>query len=832
QRVSAGAEWVEWFLPFQLAESYGVGQLGVKFGFGASERPEIFEIGGIEVIHYGKSRTLEEMPRTSFRYDGREPDAPWRAEAAARIEKYRKADYTIRVVNPDGIPVPGASVHVRLKRHAFHFGTAFPARLVLENETFRNKLLELFNAGSTENDLKWPPWEGDWGASWSHETTLAALQLLKEHGFHLRGHVLVWPSERNLPNSIKARLPARDPAIPGMVLDHIEDIVTATRDYLDEWDVLNEPYDNNDLMEIFGDAIMIDWFKAARQHHPTAKLFINDYAIIAAGGVNFAHQDFYEQTIRYLVDNGAPIDGIGFQGHFAGSPTGINRAWSILNRFADAFPGLDLRITEFDVDTDDEQLQADYTRDFLTLVFSHPRVVGLQVWGFWEGAHWRPRAAMYRENWEEKPNGAAFRQLVHETWTTDETRQSARDGRVRGRAFKGLYEVTVSVDGQSVNAEMEIGDDGNSLDVVVPVTASGEPAILHQPLGAVVSPGEPVHITLEAAGHPAPTIQWFKDGQPLDIAGPTLDLAAATPSDEGTYHAVVTNAAGSVTSRSFRIGVRPPGQRHERFANISTRGKVLTGSDVMIAGFVITGAENKHLLIRGVGPTLAAWGVPGTLADPVLDVQAEGAAAPLASNDDWDPALAAAIESLGAFPFEADTRSAALALDLAPRAYTARFAGKAGTTGVGLIEVYDATTGQPAELANISTRGYVGTGDDILVAGFVVTGEVPARVLIRGIGPGLNQFGVPGTLADPVIRLFESLPGGDQREIAANDDWMLGTDVDAIEAATAAVGAFELPAYSHDAGLLLALEPGSYTVHLAGRENGTGTALAEIYRLP
>ncbi len=168
QQVSAGPDWMEYFVPFTVSGSYASGDLGVKFGFGAAARPQTLELGGVEAIWYGKTRTIDEMPRTSFRYDGRDADAPWRAEAAQRIERYRKGNYEVRVVNAAGLPVAGATVRARLRQHQFQFGTAWVAARVMDqsstdNQTYLAKLRELFNAGSTENDLKWPPWDGEWG---------------------------------------------------------------------------------------------------------------------------------------------------------------------------------------------------------------------------------------------------------------------------------------------------------------------------------------------------------------------------------------------------------------------------------------------------------------------------------------------------------------------------------------------------------------------------------------------------------------------------------------------------------------------------------------------
>lgn len=836
-QVFSGMEWTEYFLPFTVVASQATGELGIKMGFAESERPQILEIAGYEAIWYGTSRTIDEMPRTSFRYDGREPDAAWRSAAAARIEQYRKADYEVRVVNAAGIPVPGAAVRMKMKRHAFEFGTAFVASRVAdqsssENRTYLDKLLELFNAGSTENALKWPAWIGEWGQGFNKPQTLAALSYLQDQGMHLRGHVLVWPSQRNLPTSLGTLLASADPSLPQLVLDHIDDIVGTTKDYLEEWDVLNEPYDNHDLMDLFGQHIMVDWFAEARLNHPTARLFINDYGILSGGGLNVAKQDAYENTIRYLLDNGAPVEGIGFQGHFDGSPSGIPKVWSVMQRYAQAFPDLAFRVTEFDVDSDDEQLQADYLRDFLTIVFSEPQAIGFQLWGFWEGAHWRPRAAIIRQDWTEKDSAAAYRDLVFNQWWTDEQRTTRADGRVSGRGFLGDYTVEVTVGGQTVSQPLTLASGGAVQDVVVDVPEAGDPQVTRQPFGTTVSPGGSVHLEVEVAGDPAPQITWYKNGVALNEHGTVLEIASASSSDEARYYAAVSNSIGTIKSREVRVGVRAPADRHEKLVNISTRGSVLTGEDVMIAGFVITGTGTKSVLLRGIGPRLGSFGVPGTLGDPTMSIYRLGENVPFAENDNWDPALATLFTQVGAFDLTGDTDSAALQVDLPAGGYTVKIAGVNNTTGIGIVEAYDANSGAPLEFVNISTRGRVQSDSGILIAGFYISGSVPKRVLIRGIGPTLGSYGVGGTLADPTLTLFEQLAGGATREIAFNDDWSVGNDPQAIATAASATGAFPLNPYSRDASMVVWLEPGGYTVHLSGANGSTGVGLVEVYRMP
>jgi GH35 family endo-1,4-beta-xylanase len=215
-------------------------------------------------------------------------------------------------------------------------------------------------------------------------------------------------------------------------------------------------------MDAFGDGVMVDWFEQARANLPAHKLYINDYSILSGGGRNFAHQDHYQQTIQYLQDANAPIDGIGLQSHFGNSPTSISRIYDIIERFHQAFPDLKIRSTEFDVNTTDEALQADFTRDFLTIFFSHPATVGVQNWGFWAGAHWNPNAAMYTQSWQEKPNAVAWKQAIYDTWWNDFSGVSSDAGEFSSRGFYGKYKVTVMADGQQVQSTIELLPGGES----------------------------------------------------------------------------------------------------------------------------------------------------------------------------------------------------------------------------------------------------------------------------------------------------------------------------------------------------------------------------------
>ncbi|SMF57583.1 Endo-1,4-beta-xylanase, GH35 family [Alteromonadaceae bacterium Bs31] len=463
REVSAASDWVEYYLPAQISNTLASGELSLKFGFGAGDRPQVFEIAGVELLNFANT-DIATLPATVPSYGGREADAAWRVAAAERIEQYRKSDFHIQVLDASGEPAANTIVNIEFQKHAYHFGSVTVGHILMDSQsdrvsdadsaTYREKVLELFNQSGPENDLKWGPWEGEWGANYAQEQTLAGLQWLRDNGLYTRGHVMVWPSRRNLPKLMQAYLPEGDPASANptakqVVLDHIDDIASATADYLDEWDVVNEPYDNHYLMDAFGNEIMVDWFEQARTKLPSQGLYLNDYSILSASGRHFSHQDHFQQTLQYLVDNDAPITGMGMQSHFGESPTDIELVYSILERFHTAFPKLDIRSTEFDVSSTNEQLQADYTRDFLTIFFSHPATVGVQLWGFWQGAHWSDYAALYDINWREKPSALAWKDLIYKQWWNDFLVLTDNQGRIDKRGFYGDYKATITINEQS-----------------------------------------------------------------------------------------------------------------------------------------------------------------------------------------------------------------------------------------------------------------------------------------------------------------------------------------------------------------------------------------------
>lgn len=308
---------------------------------------------------------------------------------------------------------------------------------------------------------------------------------------------------------------------------------------------------------------------------------------------------------------------------------------------------------------------------------------------------------------------------------------------------------------------------------------------------------------------------------------------------EGNVDAVTTAMDGAIVrpggDATDFAGLRTGTARTDRLVNLSSRARVGSGENVVIAGFVVGGDEAKSVLLRAVGPGLEGLEPASRLADPRMTLVHDGVV--VATNDDWGSAdnaaaIAAATLHTGAFPLEAGSKDAAMLVTLPPGVYTAVIeAANASAGGVALAEIYDASL-NPAEesqrLLNISTRGYVGPGDDTLIAGFVVTGNAPKRVLVRGIGPTLAALDVADPVADPTLTIFQQ---GDA--IARNSAWGTGVNTaDELVAATTTTGAFPLDAGSKDAAVLVTFAPGVYTAHVTAESGADGIALIEVYELP
>ena len=242
---------------------------------------------------------------------------------------------------------------------------------------------------------------------------------------------------------------------------------------------------------------------------------------------------------------------------------------------------------------------------------------------------------------------------------------------------------------------------------------------------------------------------------------------------------------------------------------------VETDENVAVGGFIVTGAQSKQVVVRALGPSLL---LDGVLADPVLELH-DASGDTIASNDNWqESANQQAISEAGFAP--SNEKESAILMTLEPGLYTAIVRGVGGTTGVALVEAYDLDRTVDSKLANISTRGFVQTGDNVMIGGLIILGEADTAVLVRAIGPSLANAGVDGALEDPILELHDA----NGSLIVSNDDWKTTqqTDIEATDLA---------PTDDRESAILMTLAPDSYTAIVRGKNDTSGVALVEVYNI-
>ena len=462
----ATAEWQVFYLPFRAPKTLPNGGGAIVFHLGG--QPQALEIGPVRSLNYGQTMQQKDLPRTKITYVGREASAPWRAEAAARIERIRMAPLIVNVKNATGDPVEGAKVEVKQLRNAFGFGSAVVANWLVkegpDGDNYRKIVDECFSRVVFENDLKMEPWEyslkNDEGAFFRWDDTKKAAAWLKQRDLPVRGHYLSWaPWEpwseplRGQPEKIKAR-----------ILTHIPKVLASVGDMVFEWDVINHlsGWDKN-IDEVTGLEFYTEIMKTARAA-TTLPLWVNEDQVFRLG----RQQEEYFTRIQRLIAAGMKPDGIGNQAHFDDSylPS-PEEMLAVSDRFAALVPALS--ITEFDVVTNgDEELEADYLRDILTVCYSHPAYTGFLTWGFWEGMHWKPQTAMWRQDWSEKPSAKVWRELVTKQWSTHTTGTTSQAGFFSPAAHLGTYEITVTTAGKTITTRTTLSKDSPPILVNVP----------------------------------------------------------------------------------------------------------------------------------------------------------------------------------------------------------------------------------------------------------------------------------------------------------------------------------------------------------------------------
>ncbi|WP_075085527.1 endo-1,4-beta-xylanase [Mariniblastus fucicola] len=574
--ISPDGSWQFFSHELTVGEDFSPGGLQAVFNVGHSL--QTIQIGGFRWSNLSNAVNLEDLPSRfpSASYEGRDGLDPWRDAADQRIEDERKSTVTITVNDINGQPVDGAVVSLRQNQHEFLFGSAINAyggKLDPNGNAtalkYQNEIKRLFNAAVMENSNKWPGYLQD------PARARQGVDFAIDNDIYLRGHNLIWPSRQFMPDSVWSEYDARvvddgetsaNAWLTTTIEDHFDTVLTDFDGDIREWDVVNEPWSNHDVMDIVGDNVIVDWYQQVRDFDPDIKLALNDFGIFAGNGSGTEHRDVFEYWLGLLADQNL-LDVIGEQSHYSDANlTDITVFADLLDEYHSEFD-VPIAITEFDVNSTNEQLQADYLRDYMTMAFSQSSVTEFLHWGFWESSHWLPDAALYRSDFSIKPNGQAYEDLVFGDWWTD-VQGSTRNGAMSVDAFRGNYDVLVQYDGETYSATVTVDATGNSSVVIdLPVEALNYAPILSTQNDSLSG---------NVADEMTNTGTWFEpDHQTLGL---TASIGNVTLNDDGTWSWTYTpsqvhtsdtvtitgtDSAGAASETTFAINA---------VANVRSRG--------------------------------------------------------------------------------------------------------------------------------------------------------------------------------------------------------------------------------------------------------------------
>lgn len=456
--VEINQQWKQIHISGQAPQDFSAESHGSTIHIGS--RKQNIEFRNIELKNLGRDIDASTLPFTKIDYISN-VDTPWQKEAEKRIEQHRKADLSIKVVNSEGRAVTNAEIKVQMLKHAYGFGTFLEYKAMLgqsdDSDKLREHTLKLFNRCTT------PIYYADWG--WENlenrRQYIECAQWAFDHGLPTRGHCVIYPGYQFMPKSAIA-LTNNPPALRQRLLDQIEETISATEHFkFSEYDVCNELRHLTELPDLLGSEVVLEWYAQARKYAPGSRMGVNENTILTKGANTQREQENYAEWIRYLTEHKQQPDVIGMQGHFSETLTPPDKLIKILDRFSTF--DIPIHITEFDINTRDERSQGDYTRDFLTAIFSHPATEAITVWGFWEGKMWQPNGAMLRKDWSVKPNGQAWMDLIYDQWWTDEIVMTDNTGTAMVRGYLGDYEVIIGKTTQHCTLDPE----GTRISIVV-----------------------------------------------------------------------------------------------------------------------------------------------------------------------------------------------------------------------------------------------------------------------------------------------------------------------------------------------------------------------------
>ena len=458
-------EWQKFRYPFVVTADYSSGgaQVGIRIGF----RLQTLQFGGVEVLNYGKKIDIslidpQKVMKTT--YKGREDGALWREEAFRRIEKYRKNDIKITVVDESGNPVPDAEISADMTRSEFLWGNA--ANQQKGFEAARNSIFyqdiqaNKFNSFTNETGMK--------SGNFSMKNCVDGVNFVRKHNHYFRAHAIFWDRPDLWPAELSED--ATEEEIKEVCFRFASKLSYFFKNDVHEIDVLNEPLNNDVGRTKYGDDFLVEIFKATRDLFPDARLFVNETGIWG-GDANWVSIEKLKGIIDSMLKKGAPVEGIGVQDH-ASDFTYPQKLYNALDYLAENLKYI--AITEYDYlsklpsKTDALAVEADYLRDSIILAYSHPKTTSFTMWGFTDNGHWRGNAPLYDSNYNPKPAIKYWDKYVWGEWFTKAKAKTDENGTAIIRGHRGDYDITVTVNGQSKKTTLKLTKDGeNAVKAVV-----------------------------------------------------------------------------------------------------------------------------------------------------------------------------------------------------------------------------------------------------------------------------------------------------------------------------------------------------------------------------
>ena len=449
-----GPTWKRTYFTARAARDYPAGAINLSLHLGA--QAQRVSVGGLEAYALPADTDVAALPVNVLTYEGRAPDAPWRRIAAARIDEHRRGTLTVSLRDEAGRPRAGVPVEVDLADAAFRLGTVARGPGDFDDAGDYRRWVDTTARYFDALTCKMYPTDGwGWQNPAQRRSDLATLDWALAAGYPARAHVLVWPGWRWSPAAWRELAETgRGDELRARVDAHVREAMDSlsTRD-VDVVDVFNEPRVNHDVDDAVGaPSPRPAWFRIARETAPGIRLAINEFGVVSGFGANEGNIDAYVEDIRDILAAGGEIDVIGVQGHMGEGFTSPERLWVVLDRLA-AF-GKPLHVTEFDVATDDDAVQADYTRDFLTAALAHPAVEQVTLWGYWQPKHWRPAGALWADDWSRLPAADALAGWREEFWRKPTGLVTDERGEVSVRVMAGAYDVRA---GTGAAERVEVG---------------------------------------------------------------------------------------------------------------------------------------------------------------------------------------------------------------------------------------------------------------------------------------------------------------------------------------------------------------------------------------